>query len=313
MRTIDRNTITDAFLAYCAKDTNPRLRFVLERLVRHLHDFARETNLTHEEWRIGIDFLTRAGAITDAERNEFVLMSDVLGLSSLVDILNSGEGGTQTSVIGPFHIIGAPELPVGGDLKRDQEGDFVIVSGTVRDADGRPIKGAVLEIWQTALNGLYSNQDPDQPDFNLRARMTTDADGRYAFTTVRPAPYTVPDDGPVGDLLRATGREPWRPAHLHFIVIAKGYRTLVTELFPEDDPYIDQDAVFGVRDELTVRFVRHDDLSALPPGLAAADRIKPPFYSVDYDFVLVPGEGGSAASAAIEKAALEVAAIGSGR
>ncbi|MGI9482110.1 MAG: dioxygenase [Hyphomicrobiales bacterium] len=286
MRNVDRNSITDAVKnTFNCKDE--RTGYLLERLVDHIHDYAREVNLTHAEGRKVIELLTKAGEITDDERNEFVLFSDIFGLSSLVDIINSPPGGTESSVLGPFHILGAPEVPVGGDLKKDNEGDTSIVSGVVADMQGNPISGAVLEIWQTADNGLYSNQDANQERFNLRARQTTGADGRYGFTTVRPAPYTVPDDGPAGEFLEATGRHPWRPSHLHFIVMADGFQTLVTELFPEDDPYLDEDAVFGVRETLILKYRKHDDLAELPAGLAAADKITVPFYSVDFDFTLV--------------------------
>lgn len=286
MRTVTKETITDAFLGYCGEETDPRLRYVLERLVHHLHTFTKEVGLTHAEWRKGIELLTKAGEMTDNERNEFVLMSDVLGLSSLVDMVNTPEGGTSSSVLGPFHILGAPELPVGGDMKQENDGDTVVVSGRVMDLDGNPVKGAVLEIWQTADNGLYSNIDPEQSAFNLRARMSAGDDGRYAFTTIRPAPYTVPDDGPVGELLHGTGRHPWRPSHLHFIVEAEGYQTLVTEVFPDDDPYLDEDAVFGVREDLIMHYQRQDDPVNAPAGLAAADRLTIPYYTVDFDFRL---------------------------
>ncbi len=295
MHNVTTDSITDAVLNHCTDTESDRLRFIFERLVHHLHDFARETDLTHEEWRTGIDFLTRTGEITTPNRNEFILLSDVLGLSSLVDMINSGPDATPSSALGPFHIMGAPDLAIGGDLKKDNPGDYVVVSGTVRDAEQKPVGGAVLEIWQTAPNGLYSNQDPEQSAFNLRARLKTGADGHYAFTTVRPCAYTVPDDGPVGEILHATGRHPWRPAHYHFIVFAPDHRTLVTELFPSDDAYIDDDAVFGVRRALTVPFKRHDDLADLPGGLEAADRITAPWYWVDFDFVLPRGQGGSAA------------------
>ncbi len=291
MRNVDQQSITQAFLDYCGKGTDPRLRFILEHLVRHLHDFTRETHLTHEEWRYAISFLTRAGEMTDDERNEFILLSDVLGLSSLVDMIHSPEEATASSVLGPFHILGAPDLPVGGDLKRDNEGDTVIVQGRVLSPDGEPIPDAVLEIWQTAASGLYSNQDPKQPDYNLRARQVVGIDGRYAFTTVRPAPYTVPDDGPVGDLLRATGRHPWRPSHLHFIIQARGFRTLVTELFPDDDPYLDEDAVFGVREDLTMKYRERHDTKSVPADFEAANRLTIPFYSVDFDFKLARSDG----------------------
>ena len=193
MRNVTTDSITDAVVNLCADTSSDRLGFILERLLRHLHDFARETGLTHAEWRAGIDFLTGVGDMCDTERSEFILLSDVLGLSSLVDLINSAPGGTPSSALGPFHILGAPGLDVGGDLKQGNSGDDVVVSGVVRDGQQQPLGGAVLEIWQTASNGLYSNQDPDQSVFNLRARMQTGADGRYAFTTVRPRPYTVPD------------------------------------------------------------------------------------------------------------------------
>ena len=288
MRSVSKETITQAFLDYCGPETNPRLRFVLERLVCHLHDFTRETGLTHAEWRKAIEILTSAGEISSPERNEFVLLSDVLGLSSLVDMVHSPDGATPSSVLGPFHIRGAPDLPVGGDLKRDNQSETVIVSGRITDPDGRPVRGAELEIWQTAANGLYSNQDSAQEDYNLRARMKVGDDGYYAFSTIRPAPYTVPDDGPVGDLLHATGRHPWRPSHLHFTVTAPGHRQLVTEVFPDDDPYLDEDAVFGVRDALVMQYREKTDPADAPAGMAIGRNVTIPFYTVDFDFVLMP-------------------------
>lgn len=289
MRSVTQETITKAFLDYCGPDTDPRLKFVLEKLARHLHDFVREVDLTHEEWRKGLEILTGAGEISSPERDEFVLLSDVLGLSSLVDMINSPGDGTPSSVLGPFHIAGAPGLPVGGDLKKDNEGATVIVSGEIKNPEGDAIGGAEIEIWQTADNGLYSNQDPRQPDYNLRARMVAGDDGRYMFSTVRPAPYTVPGDGPVGELLRATGRHPWRPSHLHFIITAPGYRTLVTEAFPSDDPYLDEDAVFGVRDALVMEYVERTDRATIPHALVNRDGVTDPYFTVDFDFVLAPG------------------------
>ena len=286
MRNVTKDTITDAFLNYCGEDTDPRLRFVLEKLASHLHDFVRETNLTHDEWRKGLELLYAAGEISTPERNEFILFSDVLGLSSLVDMVNSSEDGTPSSVLGPFHILGAPDVPVGGDLIGDNPGEQVVVGGRVLTKEGQPIEGAELEIWQTADNGLYSNQDAQQEEYNFRAHMTTGADGRYLFSTVRPAPYTVPSDGPVGELLRNTGRHPWRPSHLHFIVTAPGHRTLVTEVFPSDDPYLDEDAVFGVREQLVMEYQERSDTSDLPDDLAARDKIAAPYFVVDFDFVL---------------------------
>lgn len=286
MRTVSKDTITQSFLDYISDDTDERLKFVLEKLAHHLHDFVRETNLTHDEWRKGLELLYAAGEISSPERNEFVLFSDVLGLSSLVDMVNSAPDGTPSSVLGPFHVLGAPDVPVGGDLKGGNEGETIVVEGRVTDTDDKPIEGAVLEIWQTADNGLYSGQDEDQPEYNLRARMTTGADGRYLFSTVRPAPYTVPEDGPVGELLRATGRHPWRPSHLHFIVTADGMKSLVTEVFPSDDPYLDEDAVFGVREKLVMDYVSTTDTSNLPDDLEIKSKIDGQLSKVDFDFVL---------------------------
>ena len=290
MRNVTKDSLTEVFLDYCGPETSPRLRFLLEHLASHLHDFVRETKLTHAEWRKAIELLTKAGEISDEERSEFVLFSDVLGVSSLVDMVNTHPEATSSSVLGPFHILGAPELEYGGDLKRDNEGATVLVQGQVRSADGRPLHHAEIELWQTADNGLYSNQDAAQPDYNLRARLKTDEAGRYAVTTIRPAPYTVPDDGPVGELLHATGRHPWRPSHLHFIVSAPGYETLVTEVFPNDDPYLDEDPVFGVREDLIMHYQEHNDPTMVDEAIAARDRLTTPYYSVDFDFILVPRE-----------------------
>ena len=286
MRTVSKDTITQSFLDYMAPDTDERLKFVLEKLAHHLHDFVRETNLTHDEWRKGLEILYGSGEISTPERNEFVLLSDVLGLSSLVDMVNSSEDGTPSSVLGPFHVLGAPDVPVGADLKGDNEGPTVIVGGKVLTTNGDPIEGAELEIWQTADNGLYSGQDEEQPEYNLRAHMVTGSDGRYLFSTVRPAPYTVPDDGPVGELLHATGRHPWRPSHLHFIVSAPGQNTLVTEVFPSDDPYLDEDAVFGVREKLIMEYQERSSTDGLPDDLEIKNTLGDKFYVVDFDFVL---------------------------
>lgn len=285
MRNVTPQTLEGELLALMTDDTDPRLRIVMTALVKHLHAFAKEVGLTHAEWRKGLELLTKAGEITDDERNEFVLFSDVLGLSSLVDMLNSPTGCTNSSVLGPFHILGAPSLPVGGDMIGDNDGQQVVVEGYVRDMEGNPIAGANIEIWQTANNGLYSNQDSAQEEYNLRASMTTGEDGRYALSTIRPAPYLVPTDGPVGELLDATGRHAWRPSHLHFIIQADGFRSLVTEVFPSDDPYLDQDAVFGVRSDLVMEYAPGDK-AALADDLVAKDSLSENFAKVDFDFIL---------------------------
>ncbi|QTN36843.1 dioxygenase [Cognatishimia activa] len=287
MRNVTKENITDVFMGYLGDDVNPRLREVMASLVKHLHDFAREVNLTHEEWNTGIAFLERAGEISDAERHEFVLLSDVLGLSSLVDMLHSTQEGTSSSVLGPFHISGSPPLAVGGDMRKDFDAPVLLVEGTVKDTNGNPIPGATLDIWQTAPNGLYSSQDPDQDTYSFHGLQTVGEDGRYAFTTVRPVEYTVPSDGPVGDILRACGRHPWRPSHLHYIAEADGFKPLVTEVFPEDDPYLDQDTVFGVRDDLVMSYQQMPAGSFPETGFDLSGHVEGDYLKVTFDLVLV--------------------------
>lgn len=288
MRNVTRDNITDVFMGYLGQDTDPRLREVMGSLVKHLHAFAKEVKLTHAEWNEGIRFLERAGEISDAERHEFVLLSDVLGLSSLVDMLHNRPEGTSSSVLGPFHISGAPPLAVGGDMRRDYDAPVVLVEGVIKDPQGNPIPGATLDIWQTAPNGLYSSQDPDQDTFSFHGLQTVGADGRYAFTTVKPVDYTVPSDGPVGDILRACGRHPWRPSHLHFIAEAKGFRPLVTEVFPEDDPYLDEDTVFGVREDLVMRYEEMPAGSFPADGFELSGKVTNDYLRVRFDLTLVP-------------------------
>lgn len=285
MRTVTKDTITDVFKSYMADDMDPRMREVMGSLVQHLHDFARETNLTHAEWQKGIAFLEGCAAIESEERHEFILTSDVLGLSSLVDMLHSREDATSSSVLGPFHVSGAPALPVGGDMKRDFDGVVLLSEGVIRDTEGHPIEGAEIDIWQTAPNGLYATQDAAQDTYSFHGLMTVGADGRYAFTTVKPVEYTVPTDGPVGAILDACGRHPWRPSHLHFIVKAPGYRTLVTEVFPDDDPYLDEDTVFGVRDDLIMHY-HEKTAETFPDGMAISGQVDAPYLSVKFDVVL---------------------------
>jgi len=286
LRTVTKDNITDVFTDYFGEDTDPRVKEVMTCLARHLHDFARETQLTHEEWQKGLEFLQWAGNITTAERNEFVLLSDVLGMSSLVDMMHSDPEATSSSVLGPFHISNPPALPIGGDLKRHYEGDVLLVQGCVCDKRNNPIAGATLDIWQTAPNGLYSSQDEEQDIHSFHALMTTDENGRYAFTTVRPVCYTVPSDGPVGQILDAAGRHPWRPSHLHFITSATGFRSVVTEVFPDDDPYLDQDTVFGVREDLVMKY-HEQPAGSFPDGFVLSGQVPGAYLTVDFDFVLV--------------------------
>jgi len=285
MRNVTKDNITDVFMGYLSEDTNPRTREIMGSLVRYLHDFARDTNLTHDEWRQGIAFLEACAAIESEDRHEFVLASDVLGFSSLVDMLHSSPEATSSSVLGPFHVSGAPPLAFGGDMRRHYGGDILLAEGMIKDTDGNPIAGAVLDIWQTAPNGLYASQDDEQDTFSFHGLMTLGNDGRYAFTTVKPVEYTVPSDGPVGDILRACGRHPWRPSHLHYIVTAPGYKSLVTEIFPDDDPYLDQDTVFGVRNDLVMTYVEKP-ASDFPEGMEISGTVSENFLHVEFDVTL---------------------------
>lgn len=241
---------------------NPRLKQVVSALVRHLHAFAAEVDLTHEEWEMGIRFLTACGQKSDETRQEVILLSDVLGLSSLVEMLDyhGSAAATEQTVLGPFYAQGAPERQNGDSIiVTDTGGPRLHVSGTVRDEAGRPIPGARLDVWQTASNGFYPVQDPTQDPTNLRGVFTTDENGGYAFETQRPVDYSVPTDGPVGGLLNATGRHSMRAAHTHFIVSAPGYYPVTTHFFDSESPYLESDAVFGVRDSLILTFESVDE------------------------------------------------------
>ena len=286
MRNVTKDNITDDFMGYLGDNTDPRLREILSALTRHLHDFTKEVNLTHDEWNAGIAFLERAAEFTTKERHEFVLLSDLFGLSSLVDMLHSNTEGTSSSVLGPFRIEGSPVIPLGHDMKRHYPGEVVLATGTVQDTDGNPITGATLDIWQTAPNGLYSSQDAEQDTYSFHGIQTTGADGRYGFTTFKPVSYEVPTDGPGGDLLRSTGRHSWRPSHLHFIAKAPGFRTLVSEVFADDDPYLDQDAVFGVRPDLLMSY-QELPADSFPDGFELSGKVDVPYLLVEFNLTLV--------------------------
>ncbi len=238
------------------KGAEPRLREVMTLLIRHLHAFVREAALTQDEWRVAIDFLTRTGHMCSESRHEFILLSDILGVSTLVDAINNegGEGITDSTVLGPFYTGPQREL-VNGDsiLLREEDGEPLVLRGRVANEHGIPIAGAKVEVWQTATNQLYDVQDAEQPHGHLRATFRTDADGHYEFKTVMPVSYPIPSDGPAGQLLGKLGRHPFRPAHVHFMVSAPGYRTLVTHLFLAGDKYLQSDAVFGVKPSLIVK------------------------------------------------------------
>jgi hydroxyquinol 1,2-dioxygenase len=285
MRTVNSNNVTDTVLGYLGEDTDPRLREVLEGLVSNLHRFVRDARITHDEWAMAIDFLKRTGDITDDKRNEFILLSDVLGVSSLVDMINSRPPATSCSTLGPFHIAGTPVRPMGADLKGNFEAEVLLVEGRVRDTDNNPISGAKVDVWQNAPNGMYSSQDTDQDTYSFHGVFVTDENGRYAFTTAQPIAYTVPTDGPAGEILNATGRDAWRPAHLHYMVLADGYQPLVTEAFPDDDPYLDKDAVLGVREDL-VFIVKKQSANSFPEGFELSGNVDEPYARIEFDLVL---------------------------
>ncbi|MCW5737073.1 MAG: 6-chlorohydroxyquinol-1,2-dioxygenase [Enhydrobacter sp.] len=286
MRDLTPDTITKAFAEYARNAPSSRTRELLVGLAGHLHAFVRENKVTQAEWNAAIDALTRAMKFTDDKRNEYILFSDLLGVSSLVDMVNAATTGTPSSVLGPFHIEGAPELANGGDLWKGQVGEPLVVSGRIVDAEGKPAAGTELATWQNSGNGLYAQQDPDQSPTNYHARLKVADDGTFSFSTVRPLSYTVPDDGPAGDMLRVLGRHAWRPAHLHMIIKAPGHLPLITEFFPEDDKYLDQDAVFGVRGGLVLPFRKATDRAELPANLAARDTLPMPVWTATLDLKL---------------------------
>ncbi|MGE4340032.1 MAG: intradiol ring-cleavage dioxygenase [Pigmentiphaga sp.] len=272
MINLDQHTITEAVLSRQAGAADPRLREIMDSLVKHLHAFAREVNLTEAEWSRGIEFLTRCGHITDDKRQEFILLSDVLGLSMLTVAQNNDKptGCTEATVFGPFHVEGAPHYELGADIANGAQGAACLVRGTVRGIDGEPVANAMLDVWQSDEAGLYDVQKPELEQAQARGILRTDAEGRFHFRSILAVPYAIPHDGPVGDLLTATGRHPWRPAHLHFMIQAPGYETLITHVFRRDDPHLQADAVFGVRQSLIA------DWREQPDGT----------YLVEYDFVL---------------------------
>jgi protocatechuate 3,4-dioxygenase beta subunit len=265
----------------------PRLRRIMLALVRHLHAFVKEVDLTEAEWFQGIQFLTDTGHMCNDIRQEFILLSDTLGVSMVVDLLNhrKPEGATESTVFGPFHRDGAPELPAGGNMApHDATGMPTFVSGRVLDLTGRPIGGAVLDVWQADTTGLYDSQYADTSELHMRGKYRTDRDGRFLIRTSRPVAYQIPSDGPVGKMLKATNRHSWRPAHIHFVVSADGYEPVTTHIFDSVDPYLVSDAVVAVKDSLICRFVRHDTTD----GAAARFGTAPPFCTAEFDFVLKP-------------------------
>ncbi|MFF4313305.1 dioxygenase family protein [Streptomyces sp. 900105755] len=263
---------------------DPRLRALLTALVRHLHAFTRETRLTRREWEAAIAFLTEAGQTCTDTRQEFILLSDVLGLSMLVETVNghSDPGSTESTVLGPFHMTESPVRELGADIDLVGGGEPCVVSGVVRSADGTPLPGAVLDVWQADPHGFYDVQQPGvQPPGNGRGLFTADGEGRFRFRTCVPSAYPIPTDGPVGALLRATGRHPYRPAHIHFIVSAAGHAPVTTHIFVAGGEYLDSDAVFAVKESLVKDFTPTDD-----PALAAEYGVPNPFRHARFDLVL---------------------------
>ncbi|MBN8997063.1 MAG: intradiol ring-cleavage dioxygenase [Rhizobiales bacterium] len=252
-RDFNEHSITDAVIGRFASTPDLRLKQILDSLVRHAHDFIRDVEPTYDEWMAAIMFLTRTGQISDDKRQEFILLSDTLGISMLVDAINHRQpaGATETTVLGPFYVQNPPVKPLGADISAGLEGTPLYVSGQVTAADGRPLGGAWVDVWQSDNDGFYDVQKEGE-DPELRARFIADENGRFALWTLVPRWYPIPNDGPVGEMLAATRRHPNRPSHIHFMIGHEGYETLVTHLFVDGDPYLDSDAVFGVKQSLIV-------------------------------------------------------------
>ncbi|MCE5973145.1 6-chlorohydroxyquinol-1,2-dioxygenase [Sinirhodobacter sp. WL0062] len=263
--------------ARMGEDINPRLREVMACLIKHLHAFAKEIHLTQDEWDLGIDFLTKTGQICSDERQEFILLSDTLGFSMLVDAINNRRppGATENTVFGPFHVAGAPERKMGDTICLDGKGDSCLFEGRVIDLHGNPIEGARVDVWSDNAEGFYDVQQPGiQPKWNNRGIFVTGADGKYSFVGIKPVCYPIPDDGPVGKMLGQLGRHPYRPAHVHYLVTAPGFQKLVTHTFVGDDDYIESDTVFGVKATLVAPFERTVE--------------GPQMWRSPFDFVLTP-------------------------
>jgi protocatechuate 3,4-dioxygenase beta subunit len=299
--------ITNEVVARFAATPDPRLRQIMLSLIGHLHAFVKEVELTEAEWFSAIEILTRAGHLSDDKRQEFILFSDTLGVSMVVDLINhrKPDGATESTVFGPFHRLNAPEMPYGGNIAHlDKTGTPALIAGRVLDLDGRPIVGALLDVWQAQTSGLYDSQDPNLAAMHMRGKFRSDAEGRYLVRTVRPVHYPIPSDGPVGAMLRATGRHPWRPAHIHFVVSAEGYEPVTTHIFDSADEYLASDAVFAVKQSLICDFERHEAAE----GEALRLGIAPPYYTARFDFCLKPASG----AATVLDAQQRLAALGAG-
>jgi hydroxyquinol 1,2-dioxygenase len=280
---VTEDNITDLAVERWATAKDPRLAELMTALVRHLHDFAREVRLTEAEWMAAVQWLTATGRISDEKREEFILASDVLGLSMLVVQMNHrlDPQATPATVLGPFHIEGSPELDYAEEMSDGLPGTPLYLHGSVRDLAGEPVAGGVLDVWQADTEGAYEAQIPDVDEARLRAKYTTREDGSYCLRTIAPLGYTIPMDGPVGDLIGRTEISHFRPAHIHFLINVPGYEPLITHLFQEGAPYLDSDVVFGTKQELVVRFDQRE-----PGPTPDGGTIDVPWLEARYDFVL---------------------------
>jgi hydroxyquinol 1,2-dioxygenase len=290
-QTVDPQRITRQAIESFDAASDPRLRQIMQSLVTHLHGFITDVSLTEAEWSQAIGYLTATGDITTEKRQEFILWSDTLGVSMLVDALAhpTPSGATESTVLGPFYVPGSPLREYGENIAEQEAGTPAWVHGRVLSLDGTPLAGAEIDVWQNGSNRLYAVQDDDAPDDHLRGRFLTDGDGKFAFLAVRPVPYPIPDDGPVGQMLGVTGRHPWRPAHIHIVVRAAGHHTLTTHIFDTESEYLDRDTVFAVKPSLQRRFEHHDANAADRP-----DGVDEPWVSLEIDLVLAPGKDGVA-------------------
>jgi protocatechuate 3,4-dioxygenase beta subunit len=282
----DPDAITEVVLTAMNKTDNPRLKVIVDALVRHAHAFFREVQLTDQEFEQGLEFVKAIGQATVDDHNEVVLCADVLGFSTLVTLLNTVDRSNRTpgALLGPFYRGHSPEYADGATIVAEgSPGAPLFVKCRVINTDGKPVANALVDVWQASPVGLYENQDPDQPDMNLRGRFHTDAEGYFRFRSVRPAGYPVPTHGPVGRLLEHQHRHPYRPAHIHFVVIAEGYDTLISQVFADDSEYLGSDVVFGVNRSLVGKFAAHED------GKAPASDVTGLYYTLEYEFVVAEG------------------------
>ena len=280
--------VTKAVLSEYARIKNPRLREIMTAFIRHLHEFAREVKLSEQEFHTAMAYIVALGQHSNETHNEAVLMAGSLGLSPLICLINNGDNGkteTDANMLGPFWRMDSPATPNGGSIVRSPTpGPVLFVDASFRDASGKPVEGAEVDIWQSSPEGFYENQDPAQADMNLRGKFVTDKDGRISFRSVKPAGYPIPIDGPVGELLRAAGRHNMRPSHLHFLVYKPGFKTLISQIYDPEDPHIETDVQFGVTRHLIGQYVRHDGTERAP-----APDVRAPWYSLEHTFVMEHG------------------------